>query len=148
MRKKRCLCEYKNEAPCSAYLKELFGAYKVDDGIAGFGSSSPPPPSSLLLVLLYTIQRPGVQILQGNQILLVIEVHSSRSYEGTIEKCIVSVVEHLRIKWSYNETTTVCTGFAFPKLPTDKEEFHKCVVSIEVTWNGVINWPALLISVM
>lgn len=42
----------------------------------------------------------------------------------------------------------VCTGFAFPKLPTDKEEFHQCVVNIEMEWNFSIDWPALLISVM
>jgi len=49
----------------------------------------------------------------------------------------MSIIEHLRIKRSYNKTTTVCTGFAFPKLPTDNEEFDQCVVSIEVTWNAV-----------
>ena len=126
------LCEDKNEAACSAYLKEILGTsyeYKVDNGIAGLGSLPP--------LYCSTIQRPDVQVLQGDQILLVIKVHSSRSYEATIEKCVMSVVEHLRVKRSYNKTTTVCTGFAFPKLPTDKEGFHQCVVSVEVTWNGV-----------
>ena len=69
------LCEDKNEAACSAYLKEILGTsyeYKVDNGIAGLGSLPP--------LYCSTIQRPDVQVLQGNQILLVIEVHSSRSY--------------------------------------------------------------------
>ena len=84
------LCEDKNEAACSAYLKEILGTsyeYKVDNGIAGLGSLPP--------LYCSTIQRPDVQVLQGDQILLVIKVHSSRSYEATIEKCVMSVVEHL-----------------------------------------------------
>ena len=127
------MCQDKNEAVCSAYLKEILEAsyeYKVDNEIAGLGSF---PPLYCSTIQIW----PGVQVLQGNQILLVIDVPSSRSYKGTIEKCIMSVVEHLCVKRSYNKTTTVCTGFAFPKLLTDKEEFHQCVVSIEVTWNGV-----------
>ena len=85
-KKRGHLFEDENKAACSAYLKEILGTsyeYKVNNGIAGLGSLPP--------LYCSTIQRPDVQVLQCNQTLLVIEVHSSKSYEATIEKCIIGM---------------------------------------------------------
>jgi len=125
LKKKQC-------SMCVVFKRNTVGMlydYKVDQGIAGL--------NDLLSLLCSTNQKPDVQILQNIQILLAIEVHSSKSYEATIEKGIMTVVELLCLKQSFNKTSTSCMGFTFPKLPANDNRFHQCVVKIEVTWTRV-----------
>ncbi len=83
-------------------------------------------------------QGPDVLVFEeGNRLpVLVIEVHSS-SYDQTIEKCIMSVMEQLRLYRSYSPDIDTCTGFAFPKLPTSRQENKQCVVKVQVTWKDL-----------
>ena len=122
-----------NDNACELYLKAILGAssynYKTDEEIENLNNLPP--------LLCSTKQRPDVQILHNNQILTTIEVHSSKSYEATIEKSIMTVVELLRLKRSFNESITSCTGFTFPKQPDSYGQFNQCVVKIKVIWTGL-----------
>ncbi len=90
---------------------------------------------SLLPLYCTPNQRPDVLVFEkGNRLpVLVIEVHSS-PYDRTIEKCIMSVMEQLRLYRLYRPDIDTCTGFAFPKLPTSQKENKQCVVKVQVTW--------------
>ena len=68
---------------------------------------------------------------------ILVEVHSS-PYEDSIMKCIIGVVDQLRLYRSYNSSITTCTGYVFPKL-----KVKQCVVEVQVTWTELVFWCKL-----
>ena len=73
------------------------------------------------------------------------EVHSGR-FEYTINKCVISLIEQLRLYRSKDSNVHTYTVFAFPKLPTqwfDKKgnqvitDNRWGVVKVKVTWTNL-----------
>lgn len=120
-----------SEGACKDYLAQILRQtrlnqykFKVKAKLAGLESLMPLYCSVPHLpdVQVFSSRVPGLPVV-------VVEVHSSL-YGCTIEKCIMSVVEQLRLYRSYDTDITSCTGFAFPKCGTEKQ----CVVKVQVTW--------------
>ena len=71
--------------------------------------------------------KPGEPVMPKLPVLTV-EVHSS-PFQYTIMKCIIGVLDQLRLYRSYDPRIVTCTGFAFPKL-----NIKQCVVKVQVTF--------------
>ena len=59
--------------------------------------------------------------------------HQSSPFDNTIRKCILGVIDQLRLYRTFSENTAECSGFVFPKLTV-----LQCVVKVTVTWEKTI----------
>ena len=77
-----------------------------------------------------TDQRPDVTVSRKRDSLplIVVEVHSS-PFATTVQKCIVGVMDQLRLYRMYNAAITGCVGFVFPKPGK-----CQCVIRVSVMW--------------
>ena len=66
---------------------------------------------------------------------MVMEICSS-PYEDTIRKCILGLTDLLRMRTMLNPNEKRMVGFCFPKLPQGARAGKRCVVELEVYWEG------------
>ena len=128
--------EEKSESFCSRYLetfKELDSEVvelKVDKNYSQF---------EFLPELHCTMsQRPDVAIVRkyDQLTLLPVEVHSS-PFSDSINKCMLGVIDLLRLHRAHSRDVSRCCGFVFPKLPGVKSTNKQCVVMVEVKWENL-----------
>ena len=82
-------------------------------------------------------QRPDVAIVRkcDQLTLLPVEIHSS-PFSDSINKCMLGVIDLLRLHRAHDRDVSRCCGFVFPKLPGVKSN-KQCVVNVEVKWENL-----------
>ena len=68
--------------------------------------------------------------------LLHVGEHSS-PFDITIKKCMLGVMDLLRLHRAHDRDVSRCCGFVFPNLPGERSSNNQCVVKVEVKWENL-----------
>ena len=120
-----CQLDLDHDNFCFRYVSDLV---KGDPGLSTLLRQKVTHFAELHPLYATTDKRPDVLIARDGFPLVQFEVHSS-SFDNTIRKCILGVIDQLRLYRTFSENTAECSGFVFPKLTV-----LQCVVKVTVTW--------------
>ena len=120
----------KSDDACCRYIRNKLSdrcSYEIN----GFLESL----NSLPTLYCNSGQKPDVMVFDinvPNLPVILVQLHSS-PFQQSIVKCIIGVVDQLRLYRSYDSSITTCTGYVFPKLGV-----KRCVVKVQVTWSRLV----------
>ena len=122
-----------SDSICLNYMKQIFPepTYKCVKGVVKKFRVLPP-------LVCSTTKVPDVCVYYNKILVLQVEVHSS-PFSCTIKKCIIGLVNQLRLYRATNPDIRSCIGFCFPKLPSTSASCNKqSVVQVKVTWENLV----------
>ena len=128
--------EENSDTFCSRYLETF---KELDSGVVELKVDKNYSQFEFLPELHCTmVQHPDVAIVRkcDQLTLLPVEVHSS-PFSYSINKCVLGVIDLLRLHRAHDRDVSRCCGFVFPKLPGVKLKNKQCVVMVQVKWENL-----------